>query len=170
VKTCPSCQGKRLQSIERDETATVSFTYRGASRMLAYVAKLPAIRCAACGAVFDEGWALERFELHVAQAAMALGVTAGGILRYARKALGRKATELADILDVTAETISHWENDRTEISRFAWVAIGDLVSDRISGVDFTRARLAAFRSPRLPTRRVKLSVGRDSSTRPTPAR
>lgn len=170
MKTCPSCRSKRLQSVQRDESVHLSFSYRRSPRTLTYVAKVPAIRCWACGDCFDEGAARERFELQVARAAMGLGVTAGGILRYARKALGLKASELADILGVTVETISHWENDRTEISRFAWVAIGDLVADRIAGATSTRDRLAAFRHPKLPSGRVKLSVPGGSSTPGVPAR
>ncbi len=158
MKTCPDCSSRKLKTVQRDETAQLAFKYRNGQRTVSYVARLPVLHCSACGATFEQGADRERFELHVAQAAIGLGVRAGALLRYARKALGFKATELAGILDVSAETISHWENDRTEISPFAWVTLGDLVSDRIAGVEFTLTRLAALRRPKLPSRRIKLTL------------
>ena len=40
----------------------------------------------------------------------------GKEIRFLRKALGMKATDLAHFLDVTPETVSRWENDRERIT------------------------------------------------------
>jgi DNA-binding transcriptional regulator YiaG len=158
MNRCPECKSRELRPVLKEETAQVEFRFRGTDRVASYVTRLPVTRCRACGQEFETGADLERFELHVARAALDMGVLAGGILRYARKALGLRATDLAELLGVTAETVSHWENDRTEISRAAWVAIGDLVEDRINGVEATRNRLAAFGKPRVPSGPVVLSL------------
>ena len=48
---------------------------------------------------------------------------AGGDLRYARKALGMRAAELAAALDVTPETVSRWETDARPIPQTTRLAV-----------------------------------------------
>jgi DNA-binding XRE family transcriptional regulator len=60
------------------------------------------------------------------------------------KALGLRAADLARLLDVTPETISHWETDKARPSRAAFVAIGALVQETIDGRTTTRDRLATL--------------------------
>ena len=64
-----------------------------------------------------------------------------------RKALELRADELADLLDVTRETISRWENDRQPLERRAVALISELVVDRVEGRTRTIDRLRALREP-----------------------
>ncbi len=61
-----------------------------------------------------------------------------------RKILGLRAADLALLLDVTPETISHWETGKARIGRAAFVALGAMVQDATEGRSTTRDRLAAL--------------------------
>ncbi len=57
---------------------------------------------------------------------MQRGARAGVQLKLVRKAAGLKATELADLLGVTPETVSRWECGRSEIPRAAVYVLVEL--------------------------------------------
>jgi DNA-binding transcriptional regulator YiaG len=56
----------------------------------------------------------------------------GAELRFARKALGLKQTELADHLGVKAETISRWENEAEAFKRAVQLKVMALVELRLN--------------------------------------
>jgi DNA-binding XRE family transcriptional regulator len=51
----------------------------------------------------------------------------GAVMKYARKTLGLKQAELASLLDVTAETVSRWENDHEPTQRATQLAVAAIV-------------------------------------------
>ena len=53
---------------------------------------------------------LDRFEIEVALALARAGAHSGDAIRTMRKAVGLSATALAELLDVSLETVSRWEN------------------------------------------------------------
>jgi DNA-binding transcriptional regulator YiaG len=62
----------------------------------------------------------------------------GAVVRYARKALGLRQVDLAELLECAAETVSRWETDDLEMpraSQLALVAILDGVSSYDGNVD-----------------------------------
>jgi hypothetical protein len=61
-------------------------------------------RCAACSTTYLDGPAFGRFELATAARLLDAGVHAGEVLKFARKALGLRAAELGELLDVRPET------------------------------------------------------------------
>lgn len=55
-------------------------------------------------------------------------LVSGAELKFARKALGLRQTELAEQLGVTSETVSRWENDAESFKRTVQLAICDLLA------------------------------------------
>lgn len=124
-----------------------------------FVAQLPVVSSAS-GA--HEGWldeTLERHDVAIGAWLVEHGARTGDSLRWLRKTLGMKAIELAEVLGVTAETISRWENDRLEVDPIAWVVIGAIVRDHAAGETHTVDALRAARSrPKLPNTAVRLEI------------
>lgn len=102
----------------------------------------PASRCAGCGEVRFEGEVLARAHLAIGRGLADGGVRTGDALRHLRKALGLRAAELARLLGVTPETVSHWETGKLAPSRAAFVAVAAMADDAASGRTATRDRLA----------------------------
>ncbi len=77
----------------------------------------------------DDSWGISsqemgRLELQAAIAVLSQAeAIIGSELKFARKAMGLRQTELAAMLDVTAETISRWENDAEPIRRQTQLAV-----------------------------------------------
>jgi putative zinc finger/helix-turn-helix YgiT family protein len=118
----------------------------------------PARRCAGCGGVHVERDVLERAKLSIGCALADRGVHTGDALRHMRKALELRAADLARLLGITPETVSHWETGRAPPTRSAFVAVAAMVEEAIDGRTTTRDRLTALASvTRLPrVLRVKL--------------
>lgn len=75
----------------------------------------------------------------------------GEEIRFIRKAMEMSAKDIADLLEVSAETISRWENDKLPMSisnekLFRLVACFAL-SDRAKGVDFSPEEITKLRIP-----------------------
>jgi len=126
-----------------------------------FVAFLPAKRCTSCGKVCFESVVLERFELHVAVAIAEAGVSSGQAFRYLRKSIGMRAAELAQLLDVSAETISRWETEKRNVDRGALALLGGLVRDAIEGRTSTLQQLRALHQPRPLAKTVQLDLSGD---------
>jgi len=75
-------------------------------------------------------------------------VLSGEAFRFMRKAAGLRAKELAELLDVTPETISRWEKEHRQPDRKAMMVLGDLVLDRLKGEETALDRLRALGSER----------------------
>ena len=138
MKRCTECRGQLQQGTaeQRIEVAGVAF-----------VAELPALVCKSCGEFFVNGPDLERFDLAVASWLSSHGHRSPDAFRFTRKALGLRATDLAELVQVTPETISHWENGHRAIDVGVLALLGELVCDRIEGRDGTLNRLRALRGP-----------------------
>jgi DNA-binding XRE family transcriptional regulator len=134
----PRCPGCGHQLHDGSEKLTVKLPRSG---VVASVVA-PARRCAGCGAVRVEEEALWRAHLAVGCALADRGVQTGDALRHMRSALGLRAADLARLLGVTPETISHWETGRMPPARSAFVAVAAMVDDVRAGRTTTRDRLA----------------------------
>jgi transcriptional regulator with XRE-family HTH domain len=67
-----------------------------------------------------------------------------------RKAIGLSATALAELLDVSMETVSRWEHGTRDAPLPAVAALGAMVLDHAAGSSATADRLRALRAgPRL---------------------
>jgi len=150
MKRCTECGNAKFERRKHKVSAEVRVRHHSRERTVPVEGEITSRTCTRCGTWFDSAGDLEHFELSAAEKLVGLGISAGGILRFARKALGMRASDVADILDVTPETISHWENDRRTIDRKAFVIVRDLIRDRLRGRTSTRDQLAAFRNPKVP--------------------
>ncbi len=132
---CPGC-GQRLH--HESATLTVKLPHSG----VVASAVAPAGRCPGCGEVHFDDEAVWRAHLAIGCALADRGVHTGDALRHMRSALGLRAADLAHLLGVTPETISHWETGRLSPGRAAFVAVGAMIDDVIAGRTTTRDRLA----------------------------
>jgi DNA-binding XRE family transcriptional regulator len=123
------------------------------------VSGIPAVKCDGCGESFLNGPDLGRAELLASGEAIARGVRDGPTLKFVRKALGLRAAELGELLDVSAETLSRWENGHRVAERSVWNTLADLIADKLAGVTTTVDRLRALAEPRLPKQPVRLKLG-----------
>jgi len=107
-------------------------------------ARVPGRRCTRCGHVLVAPGVLARAHLSVACALADHGIQTGDVFRQMRKALGLRAADVATLLGVTPETISHWETGRATPARGAFAALAAMVHEAIEGRTSTRDRLAAL--------------------------
>jgi putative zinc finger/helix-turn-helix YgiT family protein len=127
-----------------------------------FTAEVPADVCDACGESYVQGTTLKRFELAVARELSLSGASSGEVFKFMRKALGYRASELADELGVTPETVSRWENGRRTIDISHMALMGMLVDDQMEDHVSVQRHLAALRKPRTTPRRsvrIDLSSG-----------
>ncbi len=115
-----------------------------------FKADLPAKICGKCGEAIVALTELDRFEVEVALALAHAGAHSGPAIRTMRKAIGLSATALAELLDVSLETISRWEHGSRAAPRPAVATLGAMVIDHALGSTTTTDRLHALREgPRL---------------------
>jgi YgiT-type zinc finger domain-containing protein len=100
--------------------------------------------CAQCGEFTLPADALETVELRAAVVAFkdAPRVT-GAMLRFARKALGLKQTELAARIGTTFESVSRWEREERPMEAWVPVSVLGLVLEKLTpppaGTELKRA-------------------------------
>lgn len=86
--------------------------------------------CTQCGEVFIPGRDLAMYELRAAALVLREGRRVNGdVLRYARKALGLRQTDLARLLGLGPEWISRWETGATAATRTNQLAVVALLDD-----------------------------------------
>jgi putative zinc finger/helix-turn-helix YgiT family protein len=149
---CSRCGDTAL----REDTETLSVELPR-SDVTASVA-VPARRCPACGEVHLDGALAQRFQLAACCELADAGVDSGEALRHMRKALGLRAAELARLLDVRPETISHWETGKARPNRAAFVAVCAMADDALHGRTTTRDRLEVLAEGRVYPRALAVKL------------
>ena len=120
---CFKCRKGELENVRVETVRTMSG--------MRYVGDLAAVRCSECHETSVTDAELERFELAVAEHALRFGIN--GAVKFARKALGMRANELAALLGLRPETISRWEGGQQDPDR-AWMAVlATLAAERLEG-------------------------------------
>lgn len=148
---CVQCGGDEL----RETRATEGRTVAGVE----FALELEALECAKCGETYVDAPVLERAEVAIAAELGRLGVLKGEAFKFMRKALGLRGTDLAELLDVTGDTVSRWERDVVPIDHAAFAVLGALASERRRGGTEMRDRLrAALDLARAPARPVRVVV------------
>ncbi len=137
-RRCMSCGGE----MRGDATGVVSVPLERCGVTVAVA--VPGRACASCGEVQVEDRVAARAQLAAGCALADAGVRNGEAFRHMRKALGLRAADLARLLDVTPETISHWETDRAAPARAAFVALAAMVEESLDGRTTSRDRLAVL--------------------------
>lgn len=149
MKNCARCGGTDLRPMEHVNRVEIGErTYSG---------RVAAFRCGKCGAEIVSAAELLAHERAVARYVADHGPFDGPGFAYLRVQLALQGTDLAELLDVRAETISRWENGRAPVDRNAWLVVGDMVRDLASGRDDTKRRIAALASPP-KAKRIKVPV------------
>lgn len=154
-KRCPHCQsaGRWVEKVLE------------ASREVSghrFVGNLPAKECSACSHAQFDVESERRFALAVARILADSGLATGEAFRFMRKAIGMRATELAELLDLAPETISRWETEKRAVDRGALALMGNLVRDRLDGRTTTLEGLRTLRSPRKLGSTVKVELVSDA--------
>lgn len=141
MERCPQCGGA-ITPAKKHQTEIVDGT--------TFIVKLPAFACRECRGVFMEGHALERVDLEIACVLATRASASGAGFRFLRKALGMRAHDLAELLNVTAETISRWENDQRAVDGNAWIVVGSIVLEKANRPPTTLKRaLGLIKGPSL---------------------
>ncbi len=150
MKTCASCGSTTLQPFEESLEIHVPGDKDG---LRVIVEGVRATRCEACGEVYTDGPDLGRAEVLAALEAVRAGLRDGPTLNWARRALGLRAADLADLLDVAPETVSRWENGHRSADRSVWNTLADLLANAVDGktetLDLLRQKA---RLPKAPLR------------------
>ncbi len=155
MRRCAVCRSNDLR--EATEAVDVAVPTDSAPFRVR-VSGVSSVRCGACGESFLSGPDLARAELLAGAEAMARGLRDGATLKFVRKALGLRAIELGELLDVSAETVSRWENGHRTAERSVWNTLADLVSDKLGGRTATVERLRAPAKAQIPKRPVRLKL------------
>jgi putative zinc finger/helix-turn-helix YgiT family protein len=135
---CGACGHGEVRDVT--ETVSVALPRSGVVAFMATEGR----RCAGCGGVSVDAASLARVHLAIGRDLADLGVHTGDALRFMRRALGLRACDLARLLGVTPETISHWETGKAPASRGAFVAVAAMVEEALDGRTTTRDRLAVL--------------------------
>ncbi len=150
MKRCASCGQQAMEDAQAPDSIEVAHH--------TFVAQLPVRRCRGCGETYVQPDTLERFELLVAVKLAQSGESSGEVLRFLRKTLPLRAVDLAELLDVTPETISRWETGKLPVERRALALLASLVVDKSEGRTSTLERLRALSKPRPLGKTVRLKL------------
>jgi hypothetical protein len=146
---CPKCGSDK---VKYSDTLPAIFMEFGDFAEAAY----GTVTCAKCGEKLGVAEA-DEIDLAKAQLHFRLGHATGQWFRSVRLALKFRAQDLAKLLQVRAETISHWETRwHGAVDATAWVALGALLEDCIACRTTTRDYLLAALKPTNPTKPVKV--------------
>jgi len=138
MRSCPKCGARVTIGIRQ-----IAQRVGGRDFLLT----VPAGNCRLCGTSYLVAEALEWGELQIACRLAMEGPANGASFRALRKSLGFTASQLAEMLDITAETISRWENGQRRVDRSAWTVVGSMVLETADMPTSTLARLKVASSP-----------------------
>jgi DNA-binding transcriptional regulator YiaG len=151
MKRCQKRKGTDFRKVR--ERFVDEFSLADGSSIEFVFEDFPKKVCSSCGERYYEAKDLVAAEDAVTRELVARGIRDSAVFKYLRKALGLKATELANLLGVTAETISRWENGHNEADRAVWATLDLLVDDHYAGRATTIDRLRGLAEARIPKRR-----------------
>ena len=150
LERCPNGDGGRLQRKKVSRTRNVAGH--------AFTAELSAQVCATCGETYFADEDVAQFDLRVAARLVEAGVTEAEALKFMRKVTGLNGKEFAELLEVRAETVSRWEQDKRPIDRATYAIIRQLIFDRLHGGSGMADFLRSMRKPKRLPRRVALDL------------
>lgn len=124
-----------------------------------YSGEVPATKCSKCGEVLISGPGLMHFDDALTATLARSGQIGPRGFRWLRGRARLEAKRLAELLDVTAGSVSRWENGKQALDRRAVVIVSALALDALDGADRTRGILEAFASGKKVPRRIRIEVG-----------
>jgi DNA-binding transcriptional regulator YiaG len=153
---CVECKGAELRQVREPFKDAIPLT--SGSDLDFLFDDVPQTLCGTCGERYIDDATLGRLEEQEARALVEGGIRDGAVFKFLRKIAGLKATELADLLGVTAVTVSHWENGHSQPDLADWATLGLLVEDYFAGRTTTLGRLRGLARTRAPKRKIHLSL------------
>jgi len=154
VKRCVNCGGSDLP--------TVSHVFRTTVAGVPFARKMRVQKCSTCGEIYLPAGALGAFELSAALALARSGARKPDALKFMRKAAGLRATDLGELLGLTAEHLSRIENGKVPPDKRTVALIAALLEDKAAGTTRTIDQLHALDRPR----KVKGGVRLDDAAGP----
>lgn len=133
MNRCVQCGHEGLVPGNVEETARVAGQDFSAS--------VTADVCPECEEAYVSGEELSRFRKGIALELARTGNTSPVAFAFMRKAIGLRATQLAELLDVAPETVSRWEHGKTSLDRSTLAVLGEMVIEANDGRDDTIRRL-----------------------------
>ncbi len=153
MKRCITCGSKNVgPETSRLELIVAGITFKATS---------PALVCSDCGEDYVSADDLGRFETSVARWLAHNGICTPESFRFMRKSIGIAAKRLAELLGVTAETVSRWEraDGGLPVDERAFAILGGLVADKHEGRQESLSILHALRQPaEIPSKPVHLKL------------
>ncbi|MEC7521653.1 MAG: type II TA system antitoxin MqsA family protein [Myxococcota bacterium] len=141
---CPLCEAGKLQLRIPEHRITIGGVDVKDRTATALV-------CDACGEALITAAQRTRYELRAVALILRDGrKVSPSVLRAARRALGLKQSELAQLLETTDSTISRWENGKEPARRPVQMALAHLASDVERGVLDLEAALELARTSQPP--------------------
>jgi DNA-binding transcriptional regulator YiaG len=153
---CVTCKASELR--EAREPDVFRFTLASGEKLEFHFDAVPQLVCGSCGERYFDGPTVHAEELAVSRELIARQIRDPAVFKWLRKMANLTAAELAELLDVTPETISHWENGHSAPSRATWAILDALVEDASEDRTTTLDRLRANSEARIPKRPVRLSL------------
>lgn len=155
---CVECGGTKFKDAKHEQKYVVdSIVFRIESK---------ADRCVKCGSMLVASKEMGRGESLAAGWLASNNIVSGASFKFMRKALMFRANELADLLGVTAESISRWENGKLGVDRRVWFLLAEIVLDRIEEIAGKRTstldRLKALQRPAPNRKEVRIDSRRRS--------
>jgi putative zinc finger/helix-turn-helix YgiT family protein len=112
---------------------------------VAFSMELEGDRCANCGETYYDLQAMGQFEQAVAYKLAELGIAAGDSFKILRRRLELRAADVAEMLDVTPETISRWERGAVPVDKAAFLVLAAIYLEKHEGEHRMIDRLRAAR-------------------------
>jgi DNA-binding transcriptional regulator YiaG len=156
MKRCPNCKGIEIRKV--CERFIDEFPLADGRKLQFVFDDFPQQVCASCGERTYDAKDLSAAEGAITRDLVARGIRDAVVFKHLRKTLRLKAAELADLLGVTAETVSRWENRHNEPERAVWATLEQLVDDHYAGSATTLARLRALAARHIPNRPIELKL------------
>ena len=150
---------KRCTACGKNGLSSKPLTYAIELGKRTFESEIKGSLCPTCGERFFDGRSIEKFERQVAKWLIEQGYESSEELRFLRKVAGIRAADLATLLGVSAETVSHWETGKHAVDVATRNTVALLVSDALRGSDTAQDRLRALRAP-ARIKRVRLGAGR----------
>ena len=148
VSRCVKCGGTDLPVVRQALRATIAG--------VPFEKTVRAQRCASCAEAYFAAGAVGDFELSAALALARAGIRTPDALKFMRKAAGLRATDLGELLGLTAEHLSRIENGKVPPDKRTVALVAALLEDKAAGTTRTIDQLHAIDRPRKLKGKVRL--------------
>ena len=156
AKRCAQCKGTDLQQVTGPHDR--KFHLASGETIAFRFDEVPYTVCGNCGERYYAAGIGSAEDNAMTHELIVRQIRDPAVFKWLRKIAGLKAAELGELLEVTPETVSHWENGHHSPERAVWTILDALAEDGMEGRTTTLDRLRTPTEPRLPNRPVRLTL------------